>query len=201
MQSVYIKLLIPQIWKDNIEQLAAKQALSEAQIVRNAIKDSLNFEMDWTEFNSRNPIVHKVRKAKVRKPVADASTFAVQTSLPKYMGYVLRMAAEQKGVTVSSLVAMMLYTSIDDLPVKPKITPFNQYLGKKYFWSEAPDTFLLRASVPAVWKDRLKEYAEFNGMNLSKIVHDIIMSKFVDIKEETVMRQQKALEGEQRDQS
>jgi hypothetical protein len=193
MKSVYVKLLIPQIWKDDIESRAKNQLITEAQVIRNALKVAHGYEIDWTEFNVRNPIVRKQPTRRVLD-VPQRNTLTLQASLPKYMQYVLRIAAEQKGWSVSSLVAMLLYTSIKDLPGRPELTPFNRWLGKWYDWEDAPDPFLLRASVPKAWEKALNDYAEFNGMKLSKVVHDVVMSKFRDIKEEQVKADQLAKE-------
>jgi hypothetical protein len=183
MNSSYFNLLLPNDWLDEVAKLAAQQNKSQSQILRDAIGTGLNLEMDWTEFNYRNPIARKKRKSKTN-PIG-TNTMIVQANFPRHMEKVLKAAAQSKNWSVSSLIALLIYVEVKDLPSRPEMSAYNPWMGKNYPLNEGPDKYYMRASVPKAWGPRLQEYADEKNKRLTEVVYDIVMKKFGHIKPAT----------------
>lgn len=194
MSSKDFLLRLCPVWHETITSLAEKQGLTLSQVIRNSIQRDLNLPEDLVESTYRSrPTFDKPKKL---KPETNTTRVTLASDLPRYMDLVLKYAAKQKNWSVSSLVCMVLYKKIPNLPSRPAISPFNEGMVKRIPLEQAPSIYYMRASIPADWMPVIQEHAEFNGQKVSHIVKDALIESLGNLKSLVIDAHNKAIADE-----
>ncbi len=195
MNSRDFLLKICPVWHDTIASIAEKQRLTMSQVIRNSLQRDLNLPENLMQQTYRGRAV--VKKVKKLKPESDTTRVTLASDLPRYMDLVLKYSAKQRNWSVSSLVCMVLYKKIPNLPTRPVISPFNEGMVKRIPLDQAPRIYYMRASIPKEWMPVIQERAKFNGQKVGIFVRDALLEALGSLKATVIAAHEQALADEQ----
>lgn len=174
-------LKMPPQWHEMIANISRTSGLPMSDVMRNALRENLNLPEIALNPTYRGSAI--VKNSKKSRLTTTATRVTLSIDLPRYMDVVLKSTAKHQNWSISSLVCMILYKSIKGLPSKPDISKYSDTMMRHTPLEDAPETYHLRASVPADWADTLKEYAGLSNQKLGQALGVLLESKLGMLKD------------------
>ena len=152
---------------------AQDKQTSMSQEVREALCHHLNYEMDYLEFDERNPKQNKKVGATSVRHTTPVRTISLK--LPRYMEGVIKILAQAKDLSIASLIGFVIKGDVKGIPSKAIKRDLANGQWRQPHPDNIPKVYTVSVYVPTDWMPVLEKHAKYYGISVGKFVERVVL--------------------------